>query len=194
MTLVQDKFKTLEVKVRPFSNPSSQERADQKGASRVHLSKDALLDLRLESGEMCYICKVGEEGELWRKAIAWATNEKSLSKKVVQISKAFQEACSFKLGDELRIGAAVDTLEDAYSIVLEDVTSLEVTDTPELSTEDRGHWEWFLGENLGGPNLLTFISHYVVIRPSVKVSAVIAPFLFCCIVSYGSTQQLADVV
>jgi hypothetical protein len=44
----KDIQKTLEVKIRPFQN-SAQERADQKGISRVYLSKEALFDLKLAS-------------------------------------------------------------------------------------------------------------------------------------------------
>jgi hypothetical protein len=38
--------KTLEVKIRPYSG-QNQERPDQKGISRVHLSREALLDLSM---------------------------------------------------------------------------------------------------------------------------------------------------
>lgn len=39
--------KTLEVKIRPYSG-QNQERPDQKGISRVHLCKEALLDLSMD--------------------------------------------------------------------------------------------------------------------------------------------------
>jgi AAA family ATPase len=143
----QDTQKTLEVKIRPYSNQSIQERPDQKGASRVHLCREALLDLKLESGQICYISKVNEPESERREAVAWLTAEKSLSKKVVQMSKAFQEACGFKLGDDVKIstGGALDV---ATSVVLRDVTAQELDAVPELGNQDKPHWEWFLRESL----------------------------------------------
>jgi AAA family ATPase len=149
MSNSQDPQKTLEAKIRPYSNQNSQDRPDQKGASRVHLCRETLLDLKLESGQPCYLWKVNEtEGER-RAAIAWLTTEKSLSKKVVQMSKSFQEACGFKLGDDVKISAG-GVLEVAASIVLRDITAQELDTTPGLGDQDKPHWEWFLRENLGG--------------------------------------------
>src|SRR3954452_5103984 len=96
--------KTLEAKVRPYPNPNSQERPDQKGVSRVLLSRDALLHLGLESGQICYLWRNGENQDRI-KAIAWLTSEKSMSKKVIQISKAFQDLYGLKLGEDLNICA-----------------------------------------------------------------------------------------
>jgi len=145
---LQDTQKTLEVKIRPYSNQSSQERPDQKGASRVHLCREALLDLKLESGQVCYIAKVNDPDGERREAVAWLTAEKSLSKKVVQMSKAFQEACSYKLGDDVKISAG-GAMDVVASIVLRDITAQDVDATSELSSQDKPHWEWFLRESLG---------------------------------------------
>jgi AAA family ATPase len=147
MSNIQDTQKTLEVKIRPYSN-QNQERPDQKGVSRVHLCKEALLDLRLESGQPCYLWKSVESSDQRREAIAWLTTEKSLSKKVVQMSKTFQEAYGFKLGDDLNISAA-GTLGIAEVIEMRDVTTLELDSAPELGDEERPHWEWYLRESLG---------------------------------------------
>jgi hypothetical protein len=144
----QDTQKTLEVKIRPYSNQNNQERPDQKGASRVHLCREALLDLKLESGQVCYILKLNESESERREAVAWLTAEKSLSKKVVQMSKSFQEACGFKLGDDVKISTG-GSMEVAASIVLRDITVQEPDTAPELRDQDRLHWEWFLRESLG---------------------------------------------
>jgi len=141
--------KALEVKIRPYSNQNSQERPDQKGASRVHLCREALLDLKLESGQVCYISRVDEPESGRREAVAWLTAEKSLSKKVVQMSKSFQGACGFKLGDDVKISAGGD-IEVATSIVLRDITTQELDTAAELGAQDKPHWEWFLRESLGG--------------------------------------------
>jgi AAA family ATPase len=148
MSNIRDTQKALEVKIRPYSNQNNQERPDQKGASRVHLCREALLDLKLESGQSCYIWKANEPESDKREAIVWLTAEKSLSKKVVQMSKSFQEACGFKLGDDVKISAG-GAMHVASSIVLRDITAQELDTTPELGDQDRPHWEWFLRESLG---------------------------------------------
>lgn len=142
--------KILEVKVRPFSNPSNQERPDQKGASRIHLCRDALLDLKIDSGQPCLVWRTGEEPRRPRMATAWLTSEKSLSRKVAQVSKSFQDAVGLKLGDDLSIArAAVDSIEDLVNITVVDVTRESAPETQDLDQVSRGHWEWFLAEHLG---------------------------------------------
>ncbi len=137
--------KTLEVKIRPFNHPNNQERPDQKGASRVHLCSETLRELRLEAGQLCYLWKVGDTPEQRREAIVWPALEKNLNKKVVQVSKTFQEATGFKLADDLEICAAENkNIPVAETIVLRDVTA-----ETELTEEDKPYWEWFLKESLG---------------------------------------------
>ncbi|RDW77025.1 AAA family ATPase-like protein [Coleophoma cylindrospora] len=141
--------KTLEVKIRPFSS-GVQERADQKGVARVNLCKESLLDLRLESGQPCFLWK---EGGQKREAIAWLTAEKSLSKKVIQVAKTFQEVCGFKLGDDVFISAA-GSLASAENITLRDMSATEVDGVSDLSPEERPHWEWFLEESLARAEII----------------------------------------
>ncbi|KAI1006295.1 hypothetical protein K3495_g1921 [Podosphaera aphanis] len=148
MSEIADLQKILEVKIRPYPGPNNQERPDQKGLSRVYLSREGLHDLKLESGQVCYIWKPTDNGiEIKKEAIAWLTIEKSLSKKVVQISKAFQEACDFKLGDDVVIQAA-GALDMTETIILKDMTALENTAVVELRDDERPYWEWFVRENL----------------------------------------------
>jgi len=147
--------KSLEVKIRPYPN-QSQERADQDGASRVFLAMNTLLDLGLNSGETCYVWKlppvggeeVVEKPEI-REAIAWLSTEKNLSRKVAQVSKVFQEACGFKLGDELGIASGGGVFPKVVgSVVFRDV-SVDKESLPLLDEEDRPHWEWHLTKHLG---------------------------------------------
>ena len=148
MSDTQNTQKTLEVKIRPYSNQTNPERPDQKGVSRVNVCKEALFDLKLEAGQTCYLLKVGDTENRKREAVIWNTAEKTLSKKVIQMSKTFQEACGFKLGDDLKISAAGGAVMAAEMIVLRDVTAQELDTTPEISDDDRPHWEWFLRESL----------------------------------------------
>ncbi|KAH8667548.1 putative ATPase family gene 2 protein [Tricladium varicosporioides] len=143
--------KTLEVKIRPYSGSNNQERPDLKGISRVHLSRDALLDLRIESGQAIYLRKVDQDQDQSREAVAWLTVEKSLSKKVVQISKSFQEAAGYKLGDDLLVSAAGD-LKAAASVVLRDITESE--NFVSIKDKDKVHWEWLLGQSLARAEVL----------------------------------------
>jgi AAA family ATPase len=147
MSNTQDMQKTLEVKIRPYSNQNNQERPDQKGISRVHMCKEALMDLGLQPGQAISLWKKDESTSLRRDAVAWLTAEKNLSKKVVQMSKTFQEVCGFKLADDLVIGAA-GNVTVAESITLRDITEGSGP-VSELGSEDKPHWEWYLRENLG---------------------------------------------
>lgn len=151
----QSTQKTLEVKIRPYTNPKNHERPDQKGASRVHLSRDALYDLRLDSGQRCYLWKIGEDENTRKEAIAWLTPESSLNKRVIQISKVFQDASGFKLGDDLYICPA-GNMEVAETVSLREILGErkikdgkeEPTFPPELETEELSHWSWYLGDHL----------------------------------------------
>lgn len=130
----------------------TQERPDQKGISRVLMNRDVLLDLRLESGQPCYLWKVDEPFETRKEAIAWLAPEK-LNKTIIQFSKSFQEFCGYKLAESVNISATpLGSLAIAESIVLREVTSQEFEDIPKLG-EDALHWEWYLREMLGRWNL-----------------------------------------
>jgi AAA family ATPase len=147
MSTIQDAKKTLEVKIRPYSNQNNQERPDQRGISRVHMSREALLELGLQSGQACYLWKKDDDLEIRKEAVAWLTAEKNLSKKVVQMSKTFQEVCGYKLADDLVIAAA-GNVNIAEKIILSDVTEGSEP-VPELEAADKPFWEWYLRESLG---------------------------------------------
>ncbi|KAH8802819.1 putative ATPase family gene 2 protein [Xylogone sp. PMI_703] len=145
--------KFLEVKIRPYASQNNQDRPDQKGVARVHMCRDILLDLRLDPGQPCYLWKTDQDPSKRREAIAWLTSEKALSKKVIQISKSFQEACGFKLGDDLYISSA-GSIKPAENVVLRDISIQEPEKLPELAAQDRVHWEWYLREALGRAEII----------------------------------------
>lgn len=146
MSNIQDTQKTLEVKIRPFANQNFKDRPDQNGVSRVYLASTALSELNLKPGMLCQIWKKDEQER--KEAVAWLTTEKSTNKKVIHMSKTFQDVCDFKLSDDLFLCAA-GTVGVAGSIFFRDITSQESGEIPEISEEDRPHWEWFLRESLG---------------------------------------------
>ena len=131
--------KTLEVKIRTLPG---QERQDQRDVSRVFLSKDALLDLRLETGQSCCMWKIDDPGGQRREALAWPSLQK-LNKNVIQMFKTFQEACGFKLEDRIAVAPA-EKLETASCVVLRDNNT-----HPSLSEKDRPYWEWYIADKLG---------------------------------------------
>lgn len=140
----QEPDRTLEVKIRPFSNPKYQEPPHQNGAARIHLNSEALRELDLKAGQLCYLWRADEGLKHMREAIVWPTNEKSMSKKIVQMTKPFQEATGFKLADDLKICAtaiANQAVKVADVISLRDITGKDV---PELTEEETFCWQWFV--------------------------------------------------
>ncbi|CAD6447723.1 08184886-f5fe-4055-9e53-f60f265b43be [Sclerotinia trifoliorum] len=132
--------KILELKVRPYQ-AQSQERPDFKNVARVYVCTDVLLDLQVRNGETCYLWKSSEGEHTRREAVIWLAAEK-LSRKVVQVSKAFQEACGFKLSDDVIIARA-GKLEVAKDILIKDIGMVEGV-MRELSGDVRIGWRCIL--------------------------------------------------
>lgn len=142
-------MKFVEVRIRPVPSPSDKsgggDKAPLKGASRIYVNKEVLLELTgtaLENGKPCYVEKILEDGQATtREASLWAAADPKVSRGIVQMSKPFQDACDFKLGDQVKViytdGKAVP---DAEEVVLEDVT----TGQPAIKKEDLVFWEWNL--------------------------------------------------
>jgi AAA family ATPase len=139
MSEIQNDRKILEVKIRSLPN---QERQDQRDVSRVFISKDALLDLRLEAGQLCYLWKLEDVGARRRQAIAWPAAQK-LNKNVIQMFKTFQDVCGFKLEDKIALAPAED-IQSAECVILKDITGIDG-----LKKGDLPHWEWYLEDKLG---------------------------------------------
>ncbi|KAH0497326.1 hypothetical protein TgHK011_004639 [Trichoderma gracile] len=130
--------KSIDAKVRPLANVSL-ERASLLGAGRIYVSKDSLISLTgsLDSGRPCIIERLqtddasGEgsaagdaEASKRREASLWVLPEKNVSPNVVMMTRAFQEATGFKLGDVVRITLAENAVvPDADEVVVQDTTS-----------------------------------------------------------------------
>ncbi|KAF5024716.1 hypothetical protein F66182_3200 [Fusarium sp. NRRL 66182] len=126
--------KSIDAKVRPLAN-TSLEKSSLLGAARVYVSKDTLLSLNgnLENGKRCLVTRLEgsardaakEDGvpqeELQREASLWILPEKNLSPNVVMMTRAFQDATGFKIGDPVRITVA-GTTPDAGEIIVQDAT------------------------------------------------------------------------
>ncbi|KAF5548702.1 AAA family ATPase [Fusarium napiforme] len=125
--------KSVDAKVRPLAN-TSLEKASLLGAARIYVSKDTLLSLNgnLENGKHCVVTRLESaakedvpQEDLQREASLWILPEKNLSPNVVMMTRAFQEATGFKIGDAVRIAIA-GTTPEAEEVVVQEVT--EVTD------------------------------------------------------------------
>jgi AAA family ATPase len=129
--------KSIDVKVRPLANPKL-EKASLHGAARIYVSKDTLISLTgtIDIGKHCILTRLesavtkdsakedgndGPQQELQREASLWSFTEKNLSPNVVVMTRAFQEASGFKIGDLVRITLA-GTTPTADEVVLQDVT------------------------------------------------------------------------
>lgn len=145
-------MKFVQVRIRPVPSPSDKS-GDKtlKGASRIYVNKEVLLELTgtaLENGKRCFVEKTLDDGKATtREASLWAAADPKVSRGVVQMSKPFQDACDFKLGDEVRViytdGQAVPEAEE---VVFEDVT----TGQPEIKKEHLMFLEWNLKWNTNG--------------------------------------------
>lgn len=147
-------MKFVEVRIRPVPSPSDKSGgADKtlKGASRIYVNKEVLLELTgtaLENGKRCFVEKALDDGKATtREASLWAAADPKVSRGIVQMSKPFQDACDFKLGDQVKViytdGQAVPEAEE---VVLEEVTTAQ----PAIKKEDVTHWEWALKGNMTG--------------------------------------------
>ncbi|KAF4592539.1 AAA family ATPase [Ophiocordyceps camponoti-floridani] len=114
--------KFIEAKVRPLANPSL-EKASLLGAARVYISKEALLGLTsaLDVGRPCIIETTG--GGLRREAALWLLPDKNVGPNIVMMTRAFQEAAGFKMGDLVRVslGEAM-VVPVAREVVVRDVS------------------------------------------------------------------------
>ncbi|PSS00621.1 P-loop containing nucleoside triphosphate hydrolase protein [Coniella lustricola] len=136
-------MKFIEVKVRPIPTSSSDKGADKslKGASRIYVNKEVLYELAgtaLENGKPCAVEKTLPDGQVTRReGSLWTAADPKLSRAVAQMSKAFQDACEFKLGDQVKvIYSGEKTVPGAEDVLLEDITA----DQPSIRGEDLLFW------------------------------------------------------
>lgn len=154
--------KSIDAKVRPLSNVSL-ERASLLGAARIYVSKDSLIALTggLDSGRPCIVeslqtddassnASEAESSKKRREASLWALPEKNVSANVVMMTRAFQEATGFKLGDVVRISLAEPAVvPDAEEVVVQDATS--EADQQKDTAADSKHppsWEFSISVSL----------------------------------------------
>lgn len=143
-------MKTVEVKIRA-TNPGQDQ--GLKSASRIFISKDALIELTgsVEDGKSVTVVELTEDGrELSspREALLWAAPTKLV--KVVQMSEAFRVACGFSIGSEVKIcySPGAGSVTEAQEIVIEAAMPTKDGSVKDLDPDSVPGWEWFLGRHL----------------------------------------------
>ena len=144
---------SIDARVRPLANPAL-EKASLLGAARIYVSKDSLIALTngLESGKPCLVDKLDDQlGLPRREASLWVLPDKNLSPNVVMMTRAFQEATGFKIGDQVRI-SLLESMPDADEVVVQDVG-----EDPGLGQGNARHpagWEFSLSLSMGEDHFL----------------------------------------
>lgn len=114
---------SIDAKVRPLANPGL-EKTSLLGAARLYISKDSMIALTngLESYKACLVEKLDEEGSepIRREASLCVLPEKNLSPNVVMMTRAFQDASGFRVGDQVRI-SLLEATPDANEVVVKSV-------------------------------------------------------------------------
>lgn len=114
---------SIDAKVRPLANGSPLEKATLAGAGRIYISKESLLVLTnsLEGGRRCVLERLEGDPLPKREATLWGPPAGNLSPNVVMMTRAFQEATGFKIGDQVRIVVG-EAVPDAEEVVAQDIT------------------------------------------------------------------------
>ncbi|KAH7328388.1 AAA family ATPase [Stachybotrys elegans] len=142
--------KSLDAKVRPYSTPSL-EKASLAGAARIYISRDSFLSLagKIENGRYCIVEKLDDPSVPARKASLWILPEKNVNNTVAMMSRAFQAAAGFTIGDQVRITLCETSTPDAEEVVVE-----EVNPDPETDVTRPHFWSNMISPYLGRAELI----------------------------------------
>lgn len=141
--------KSIDAKVRPLAN-ASLEKTSLLGAARLYISKDSMIALTngLESNKPCLVEKLSDDAAqdaIVREASLCVLPEKNLSPNVVMMTRAFQDASGFKVGDQIRV-SLLDKTPDA-----EDVVVRNTSDEKDADQDSKYPvcWEYAISVALG---------------------------------------------
>ena len=146
MATAQNAQRPGEFKLRPLP---AKERTDQRDVSRVFLTPEVFMDLKLVNGHVCNFWRADDPDGPKRQGIAWASNNKQVYQ-VINMFKTFQSVSGFKPEDRLCIApGGPPPLVETVNVkdVTNDLQNAEQL-TP-LSERDRPHWEWHLEDFFG---------------------------------------------
>lgn len=144
--------KSIDAKVRPLANPAL-EKASLLGAARLYVSKESLIALTngLENGRPCLVEKLEDQaqGPVRREASLWILPEKNLSPNVVMMTRAFQDATGFRIGDQVRI-SLLESMPDVDEVVVQDVSEEQQQAKDGRGARHAACWEFSLSLSMGG--------------------------------------------
>ncbi|OAA60764.1 AAA family ATPase [Cordyceps fumosorosea ARSEF 2679] len=142
---------SVTVKVRPLTLPGL-EKKNLQGAARLYVSKESLIALTksLEGNKPCVVERLppdddaaaAAETPIQREALLCVLPEKNMSPNIGMMTRAFQEATGFRLGDQVRI-ALLQTTADVEEVVVRDTSDAEVNVKQRMYPVD---WRAVLGE------------------------------------------------
>jgi AAA family ATPase len=140
--------KSLEAKVRPLANPSL-EKASLLGAGRIYVSKDSYISLtgNLENARHCIVERLDDQ-PIRREASLWVLpGGGNLSPNVVMMTRAFQDAAGFKVGDQIRVSLSGDAMPEADVVTVQEVGDADTE--VKAPTKHLPCWEFSLSISLG---------------------------------------------
>ncbi|KAL2200475.1 P-loop containing nucleoside triphosphate hydrolase protein [Corynascus similis CBS 632.67] len=146
-------MKSLEFRIRKLHvNTDADKRLQKKQPSRVYVNEEALIELTgtRDGGRSVCIERVSAppgEAPIRREATLWKAPEK-LDKSVTQMYDAFRDACSYKLGEQVRITSLGGPLPDADEVILELAPGPDGSTPDALAPEDIPGWEFVLAGRL----------------------------------------------
>ncbi|AEO55349.1 hypothetical protein MYCTH_2299077 [Thermothelomyces thermophilus ATCC 42464] len=144
-------MKSLEFRIRKLHvNTDADKRLQKKQPSRVYVNEEALIELTgtRDGGRAVCIERVSpDERPVRREATLWKAPEK-LDKSVTQMYDAFRDACSYKLGEQVRITSLGGPLPDADEVIIEQAPGPDGSAPDPLAPEDIPGWEFVLAGRL----------------------------------------------
>ncbi|KAK4043384.1 P-loop containing nucleoside triphosphate hydrolase protein [Parachaetomium inaequale] len=148
-------MKSLEFRIRKLHvNTDADKRLQKRQPSRVYVNEEALIELTgsRDGGRTVCLEKASASGSpdeppVRREATLWKAPEK-LDKTVTQMYDAFRDACSYKLGEHVRITSLGGPLPDADEVVIEQIPGQDGSAPEPLAPEDIPGWEYALAGRL----------------------------------------------
>ncbi|KAK4103709.1 AAA-domain-containing protein [Parathielavia hyrcaniae] len=141
----------LEFRLRKlYVNTDSDKRLQKKQPSRIYVNELAMLELvgTLDGGRQVSVEKVSADGgQLRHEATLWKATEKA-DKSVAWMYDSFRDACSYKLGDTVRVRSLGGSLQDAEEVILEQLPGQDGAVPAPLAPESIPCWEYFLAGRL----------------------------------------------
>jgi AAA family ATPase len=146
-------MKSLEFRIRKLHvNTDTDKRLQKRQPSRVYVNEEALIELTgtKDGGRVVCLERASaslDEPPVRREATLWKAPER-LDKTVTQMYDLFRDACTYKLGEHVRITSLGGSLPDADEVILEQIPAQDGAAPEPLAPEDIPGWEFALSGRL----------------------------------------------